>query len=213
MEYTDKILKVAETIVAGMKSLKNRAVMGATQGSPLATPAPTGSQLAPAPAPAGSQLARVPAPAGSQLTPTPAGSQLARVPAPAGSQLTPTPAGSQLARVPAPAGSQLARMPAPAPASVPTPSIIKSQAEELRRIKAAKDPREILELKPGATPAEIKEARGRKLLIAHPNKGGDSESFEKVNEAYKTLMSIKGGRRTANRRLNRRSRRRTTYRR
>ena len=193
MEYTDKILKVAETIVAGMKSLKNRAVMGATQGSPLATPAPTGSQLAPAPAPAGSQLARVPAPAGSQLTPTPAG--------------------SQLARVPAPAGSQLARMPAPAPASVPTPSIIKSQAEELRRIKAAKDPREILELKPGATPAEIKEARGRKLLIAHPNKGGDSESFEKVNEAYKTLMSIKGGRRTANRRLNRRSRRRTTYRR
>jgi hypothetical protein len=173
MEYTDKILKVAETIVAGMKSLKNRAVMGATQGSPLAAPAPAGSQPTPTPAPTGSQLARMPAPA--------------------------------------PAGSQLARVPAPAP--VATPSIIKSQAEELRRIKAAKDPREILELKPGATPAEIKEARGRKLLIAHPNKGGDSESFEKVNEAYKTLMSIKGGRRTANRRLNRRSSRRTTYRR
>lgn len=45
-----------------------------------------------------------------------------------------------------------------------------------------------LELKPGATPAEIKQAFRRLAHKYHPDKGGDAAKFKEVREAYEYLI-------------------------
>ena len=46
---------------------------------------------------------------------------------------------------------------------------------------------DILEISPTATQEEIKKAYRKKALVSHPDKGGDPETFKKVNSAYEIL--------------------------
>jgi len=48
----------------------------------------------------------------------------------------------------------------------------------------------ILGVSKNATEQEIKEAYRTKAKIHHPDKGGDAKEFHKINEAYKSALSI-----------------------
>jgi hypothetical protein len=84
---------------------------------------------------------------------------------------------------------------------------LERQARELQMIRNAKNNRATLGLNPGGqlTGPEITEAYKRKARFIHPNKGGDTGLFQKLQEAYDALMKKGGGRRTANRGLKRKS--------
>ena len=46
---------------------------------------------------------------------------------------------------------------------------------------------EILGVSKGATAEELKKAYKKKSMLHHPDRGGDTEEFKKVAEAYGTL--------------------------
>jgi DnaJ-domain-containing protein 1 len=141
-------------------------------------------------------------------------------------------AAAPAAAAPAPAAA------APAPAAA-APAPATPRELDAKRIQAAKDLYEVLEVSKTASKRDITMAYRKKMLLHHTNKGGSRAESDKVQEAYETLtdqekrdayditlgikkydttLAIKkGGRRriTVNRHLSRRNRssRRTTYRR
>lgn len=52
-------------------------------------------------------------------------------------------------------------------------------------------PYEILGVSPGASPEEIKSAFKKLAMQHHPDRGGDTEKFKEINNAYQTLTNPK----------------------
>jgi len=48
----------------------------------------------------------------------------------------------------------------------------------------------VLGLEPGASTAEVKAAYREKARELHPDRGGDTKSFSRVNEAYRRLKRV-----------------------
>ena len=48
---------------------------------------------------------------------------------------------------------------------------------------------DLLQVSPDATPTEIKRAFHQLALKQHPDKGGDAETFAKLNNAYECALS------------------------
>ena len=122
-------------------------------------------------------------------------------------------------------GAQAPATPPPAPPPASSALVPYDRRElDAKRIQAAKDFYEVLGVSKTANNREIRVAYRNKSLLHHTNKGGSRAEFDKVQEAFNTLndqakrdaydrrIGIKnGGRRTLNKRLNKK--RRYTYRR
>jgi hypothetical protein len=50
------------------------------------------------------------------------------------------------------------------------------------------NPHEVLGVRPGAGPDEVRRAWRRKVLTAHPDRGGDERVFAEVTAAYRSLI-------------------------
>ena len=48
---------------------------------------------------------------------------------------------------------------------------------------------DILEINPSSSDSTIKKAYKKQIKIFHPDKGGTTESFQKINEAYNILSN------------------------
>jgi hypothetical protein len=49
------------------------------------------------------------------------------------------------------------------------------------------NPHEVLGVRPGASPDEVRAAWRRRARATHPDRGGDEEAFSEVLEAYRRL--------------------------
>lgn len=53
-------------------------------------------------------------------------------------------------------------------------------------------PHEVLGVKAGASPAELRAAYRKRVQATHPDKGGDEAQFREVSEAYKCILQEAG---------------------
>lgn len=62
---------------------------------------------------------------------------------------------------------------------------------QLRRSVRCKCHRQVLGVAPSATPSEIKDAYRKLVMIHHPDRGGDQETFLRIQKSYEALSGKK----------------------
>ena len=58
-----------------------------------------------------------------------------------------------------------------------------------RLLATSYDPHQLLGVKPGASPKELKAAYRKQAMKYHPDRGGDPDKFKQISEAYSRLSS------------------------
>ena len=62
----------------------------------------------------------------------------------------------------------------------------------IRLLATSYDPHQLLGVKPGASPEELKAAYRKQAMKYHPDRGGDPDKFKQISEAYSRLSSGEG---------------------
>jgi DnaJ-class molecular chaperone len=72
-------------------------------------------------------------------------------------------------------------------------ALLQERAREMKRKRGIGDPYSVLGIERDASPNEVKKAYRKLCLAHHPDKGGDTEKFQKINQAYEAITNPERG--------------------